>query len=179
MVVGVVAEVMTRHPHRGRDPGAGGGGGGRGRGRRRGRGERGRPQALDPPALLADPHVAAALQEAAQRGGGRNQGRSQRRGRRRAGGGVGAQWVLQEPLWPRAQIRASSHPSPQPARQRAGTAVQFAVAETHVADQADGTRGGQSQAGRVTQDSTPSTAQRPAASRARTLLTGDGISELC
>ncbi len=30
----------------------------------------------------------------------------------------------------------------------------------------------------MTQDSTPSAAQRPAATRARTLLTGDGVSKL-
>ena len=57
-----------------------------------------------------------------------------------------AQRVLQEPLRPRAQIRASSHPSSvtcQPTCQWAGAAVQFTVTETHLADQTDWTRGGE------------------------------------
>lgn len=170
VVMGVVSEVVTPG---GRHPGAGGRGGGRGGRRRQRRCERGRPRALDPPALLADSHVAAALQEATQRGGRGHQGR---RRRRCAGGGVASQRVLQQPQWPRPQTREPSRA--RPARHGAHAAVEFPVAEAHLAHQADGPRRGQRQARRVTRDSAPGTAQRSAAPGARTLLTGDGVSEL-
>lgn len=143
--VGIVAVVETLGCSSGGRRGRGGWGCGRGRG------EGGGTQALNPPALLANAHVATRLQEAA---------RQQGRGCQGVGGGVGgprAQRVVQKPLRPWTQIGT---PTQTAARQGPTASVQFTVGETHVANEPDGAGGSEGQTGRVAQNSDPRAAQR-------------------